>query len=110
MAERPQGSHPLAGGHRALPEDHRRSARNHPPHVRDRRGHRPTWWLARCFRRHQRGRRMTDPNHLQLWSDFLQAWPPERVRAMTLAEYTNPDRDDAFIYWLESRLGELGSI
>jgi 5-methylcytosine-specific restriction enzyme B len=53
---------------------------------------------------------MTDPDRLQLWSDFLQAWPPERVREMTLAEYTNPDRDDAFIYWLESRLDQLGSI
>ena len=53
---------------------------------------------------------MTDSDRLQLWSDFLQEWPPERVREMTLPEYTNPDRDDAFIYWLESRLDKLGSI
>ena len=29
---------------------------------------------------------------------------------MTLEEYTNPDKDDAFIYWIESRLPSLGSI
>ncbi len=47
---------------------------------------------------------------LKLWSDFLTAWPPERVRQMTLEEYTNPGKDDAFIYWIESRLDKLGSI
>jgi 5-methylcytosine-specific restriction endonuclease McrBC GTP-binding regulatory subunit McrB len=45
-----------------------------------------------------------------LWKEFLEAWPPERVLQMTLEEYTNPDKDDAFIYWLESRLDKLGSI
>ena len=44
------------------------------------------------------------------WSEFLSAWPPERVRQMTLEEYTNPSKDDAFIYWVESRLEKLGSI
>lgn len=53
---------------------------------------------------------MTEPNLHQLWSEFLAAWPPERVRQMTLEEYTNPDRDDAFVYWIESRLDKLGSI
>jgi 5-methylcytosine-specific restriction endonuclease McrBC GTP-binding regulatory subunit McrB len=46
----------------------------------------------------------------QLWSGFLVAWPSERVRQMTLEEYTNPNKDDAFIYWIESRLDKLGSI
>ena len=41
---------------------------------------------------------------------FLTAWPLERVREMTLEEYTNPDKDDAFIYWLEKRLEKHGSI
>ena len=41
---------------------------------------------------------------------FLAAWPPERVRHMTLQEYTNGNKDDAFIYWVESRLDKLGSI
>ena len=53
---------------------------------------------------------MTEPDLRQLWSDFLTAWPPERVRQMTLEEYTNPNKDDAFIYWIESRLEKLGSI
>ena len=29
---------------------------------------------------------------------------------MTIEEFTNPDKDDAFIYWLESHLQTLGSI
>lgn len=29
---------------------------------------------------------------------------------MSLEEYTNPNRDDAFIYWIEKRLEKLGSI
>jgi 5-methylcytosine-specific restriction endonuclease McrBC GTP-binding regulatory subunit McrB len=29
---------------------------------------------------------------------------------MTLEEYTNSNKDDAFIYWIESRLDKLGSI
>jgi len=53
---------------------------------------------------------VTEPDRHQLWSDFLAVWPPERVRQMTLEEYTNPSKDDAFIYWLESRLDKLGSI
>lgn len=53
---------------------------------------------------------MSDPDLNQLWSDFLAAWPPSRVRQMMLEEYTNPDKDDAFIYWIESRLDKLGSI
>ena len=53
---------------------------------------------------------MTEPDRQQLWSEFLAAWPPERIRKMTLEEYTNGDKDDAFIYWIESRLDKLGSI
>lgn len=45
-----------------------------------------------------------------LWSTFLAAWPPERVRQMPLEEYTNSSKEDAFIYWVESRLDDLGSI
>ena len=53
---------------------------------------------------------MTASARDDLWFDFLGAWPPERVRQMTLEEYTNPNKDDAFIYWIESRLDTLGSI
>ena len=53
---------------------------------------------------------MANVDRQKLWSEFLEAWPHERVRQMTLEEYTNPDKDDAFIYWVEARLQELGSI
>ena len=47
---------------------------------------------------------------ISLWSEFLEAWPPDKVRRMSLEDYTNPNRDDAFIYWLEFRTESLGSI
>lgn len=45
-----------------------------------------------------------------LWDSFLEAWPLERLETMTLEEYTNLKKDDAFIYWLEARTTDLGSI
>ena len=51
----------------------------------------------------------TQPLH-KLWDEFLKTWPVERVRRMTIEEYTNGNRDDAFIYWIEKRLESLGSI
>ena len=53
---------------------------------------------------------MADPRRSDLWSSFLETWPPERIREMDLEEYTNLNRDDAFVYWLEKRLEDLGSI
>lgn len=53
---------------------------------------------------------MMDAEKKQLWDDFLLAWPADRARSMSLEEYTNPDKSDAFIYWIESRLEHLGSI
>lgn len=53
---------------------------------------------------------MTELEPNKKWTDFLGVWPPERVRKMTIEEYTNTNRSDAFIYWLEKRLEELGSI
>ena len=46
----------------------------------------------------------------KIWDDFLAEWPVELVQQMTLKEYTNPNKDDAFIYWIEKRLETLGSI
>jgi 5-methylcytosine-specific restriction protein B len=45
-----------------------------------------------------------------LWREFLQVWPLERLRTMTLQEYTTAGDKNCFIYWLEFRLGEYGSI
>jgi 5-methylcytosine-specific restriction endonuclease McrBC GTP-binding regulatory subunit McrB len=53
---------------------------------------------------------MMDAEKTKLWDDFLAAWPAERVRSMSLEEYTNPDKNDAFIYWIETRLEQLCSI
>jgi 5-methylcytosine-specific restriction endonuclease McrBC GTP-binding regulatory subunit McrB len=53
---------------------------------------------------------MNNADKNALWDNFLAAWPPERVRQMALEDYTNPGKDDAFIYWVESRLEDLGSI
>jgi len=53
---------------------------------------------------------MSSQQLYKLWDDFLKKWPLDRVRQMSLAEYTNPNTDDAYIYWLEKRLEKLGSI
>ena len=47
---------------------------------------------------------------MALWSHFLEVWPPDRVRDMSLEDYTNLNRSDAFVYWLEKRTEALGSI
>lgn len=56
---------------------------------------------------------MTEVNteqHEQLWTDFLRRWPMAALENMTLEQYTASGTDDSFIYWLESRTAELGSI
>ena len=45
-----------------------------------------------------------------LWDEFLQRWPLEKLRTMTLAEYNQAGSQDAFCYWLESKLDNMGSI
>lgn len=45
-----------------------------------------------------------------LWREFLQVWPLERLRTMTLPQYTTAGDKDCFIYWLEFRLIDYGSI
>lgn len=46
----------------------------------------------------------------KIWEEFLKTWPLERVKRMTLQEYTNLNKSDSFCYWLESVTEELGSI
>lgn len=46
----------------------------------------------------------------KIWQDFLKTWPLERVRKMSLQEYTNLNKSDSFCYWLESLTQDLGSI
>jgi 5-methylcytosine-specific restriction endonuclease McrBC GTP-binding regulatory subunit McrB len=42
--------------------------------------------------------------------EFLEAWPLEKLKEMTLEEYTNLNRDNSFCYWLEKRTEKTGSI
>jgi 5-methylcytosine-specific restriction enzyme B len=46
----------------------------------------------------------------QLWDEFLQIWPIERLKSMTLEEYTSSGANDSFTYWMEAKLANLGSI
>ena len=45
-----------------------------------------------------------------LLAEFLKTWPIERLRAITLEEYTNLNKQDSFCYWLEQRTNDLGGI
>lgn len=45
-----------------------------------------------------------------LWSEFQEAWPIERLAAMSLDDYTQAGSQDSFTYWIESRLDDMGSI
>jgi len=42
--------------------------------------------------------------------EFLQAWPIERLRTMSLSEHSTAGDKDCFVYWLEFRLADYGSI
>lgn len=49
-------------------------------------------------------------NKHKLLAEFLQAWSIERLRNMSIKEYTNLNKSDSFCYWLEQRTNELGGI
>ncbi|MBI5695298.1 MAG: hypothetical protein HZC51_06080 [Nitrospirae bacterium] len=53
---------------------------------------------------------LKDEEAKSLFKEFLKVWPVERVRSMTLEEYTSAGSKDTFTYWIESRLDKLGSI
>ena len=54
---------------------------------------------------------MNKPNELELLSqDFLNTWPLDKIKNMSLEEYTNLNRSDSFCYWLEKKTETLGSI
>lgn len=44
------------------------------------------------------------------WDTFLTEWPLERLRTMTLADYTSAGDKHCFVYWMESGLDQYGSI
>jgi 5-methylcytosine-specific restriction protein B len=54
---------------------------------------------------------MTDlKKQYDLWDEFLTVWPESRLAKMTLDEYTKAGSKDTFTYWIEARLGKMGSI
>ena len=53
---------------------------------------------------------MENQNLYDLRDQFLRTWPLERVKEMTIEEYTNLNKKDSFCYWLESITQDLGSI
>lgn len=59
---------------------------------------------------------MTTDEKKELYHEFRKTWPLERVKTMSIDEYTlakrktTDDSADPFTYWIESRLEQLGSI
>ena len=46
----------------------------------------------------------------ELNKEFLQVFPIEKLKEMTLEQYTNLNRSDSFCYWLEFKTRILGSV
>lgn len=46
----------------------------------------------------------------RLNEEFLKLFPLEKLKDMTLEQYTNLNRMDSFCYWVEFKLGILGSV
>ncbi|MEA5032130.1 MAG: AAA family ATPase [Sphaerochaeta sp.] len=46
----------------------------------------------------------------KLWDQFLAEWPVDRVRSMTLADYSSAGSKNSFTYWIENKLDQMGSI
>lgn len=46
----------------------------------------------------------------KIYEEFKNEFPLERVRNLTLEEYTNTDRTNSFCYWVEKKTEKLGSI
>jgi 5-methylcytosine-specific restriction protein B len=50
----------------------------------------------------------------ELWTNFVQRWPLDKLNDLTLEQYTKVLGDqalgDSFTYWLESKTEEIGSI
>ena len=53
---------------------------------------------------------MSHSKEYEIWDKFLKLWPVERVKNMTLMEYTKAGSKESFTWWLESGTTDLGSI
>ena len=48
--------------------------------------------------------------HHELNEEFLKLFPLEKLREMTIEQYTNLNRSDSFCYWIEFKSKILGSV
>lgn len=46
----------------------------------------------------------------KIYKEFNNKFPLEKLRKLTLEEYTNTERSNSFCYWLEKKTERLGSI
>nr|WP_318659981.1 hypothetical protein [uncultured Treponema sp.] len=53
---------------------------------------------------------MTKEEAKSLYNDFQKQFPIEKLKNLSIEEYTNLNRDDSFCYWLETKTEDLGSI
>ena len=53
---------------------------------------------------------LTSAERFDLWMQFLQRWPIDKLKKMTLREYNAIGDKDSFCSWLENRTEPLGSI
>jgi 5-methylcytosine-specific restriction protein B len=45
-----------------------------------------------------------------LWDQFLELFPPEKLKTMSLEEYSQIGTDDTFTWWVERKLDSIGRI
>ena len=53
---------------------------------------------------------LTSQQRFELWQQFTERWPVDKLQSMTLEEYNYLGSKDSFCYWLESKTYPLGSI
>mgnify|MGYP005725274305 CR=1 FL=1 len=53
---------------------------------------------------------MIEPGYQTLLDEFIERWPLEEVRTMTLDDYTDLNNKDTFCQWVETKTKRLGSI
>jgi len=52
---------------------------------------------------------MINSEHYQLKEEFLREWPLQKIKNLTLEEYTNLEKT-SFCYWVEAKTNLLGSV
>ena len=57
-----------------------------------------------------KGKVLNPQEQLQIWNDFLSRWPVEKIRNLTLEQYTSIGDKDTFCWWLEHGTNDLGGI